>query len=67
MIEHIIVDTDNVMQSKHLPFQHPQCRVLELPENFHDMPDDSSFILCCAGWLVLTILWIHEALVGEFS
>jgi len=66
VIEHVITDGDNAMQSNSMHFQHPQGAVLEWPENIHEVLDDVQFILCCEDWPVITQLWINNPLMGEF-
>jgi len=67
MIEHVIVDSDDMMQSHCMPFRQPQGPVSELPSTFHDIPNDGPFILCCEEWPVITGFRIVKPLVGEFS
>ena len=67
MIEHVIVDCDNMMQRDCMPLQHPEGPVSEWPQNFHDVLDNGPFILCCEEWLVFTVFWILVPLAGEFS
>jgi len=67
MIEHVIVVSDDVMQSTHLPFRHPQGPVSEWPEHLHDIRHYSPFILCCEEWPVIILFWIFKPLMGEFS
>jgi len=67
MIEHVIVHSDNVMESDHIPFRHPQGPVPEGHQIFHDILDDSPYILRCEEWEVITALWIIEPLSGDFS
>jgi hypothetical protein len=66
MMEHVIVDIDNVMQCIQIPVQNPQCPVSEWTHNFHNLLDDGLFILWCEEWLVITVYWILEPQMGEF-
>jgi len=67
MIEHVIEEHDDVMQSNIMPFRHPQGPVSVWPPNFHDILDDGPFIRCCEEWLVISEFWIFTLLAGEFS
>jgi len=66
MIEHVSVESDNVMQSYHMPFRHPQGPVWEWPYNFHEVVDNCPFILRCEEWAVIPVFWIVEPLGGDF-
>jgi len=67
MIGHVVVYSDNMMQSQFMPCQHPEGPVLEWPEIFHDVLDNSPFILYCEESLVMTIFWTLKLLAGKFS
>jgi len=67
MMEHVIVDSDNVMQSNRMPCHHPQGAVLESSQNIHDVLDSGLFILCCEEWPGIIVCCILEPLGGEFS
>jgi len=60
MFEHVVVDSDDVMQSNIMNFRYPQGRVLEWRQNFHNVLDDGPFILCCEESLVITVFGILE-------
>jgi len=65
MIEHVLVDTDNMMQSYHMPIPYPQGPVSEWLQNIHNTLDNGPFILCCEEWPVITVFWIIKPFVGE--
>jgi len=67
MIQYVIADSDDVVQSNNMPFRYPQVPVLEWPQNFHDIMKDCPFMLCCEEWPVLIILCIDEPHTGDFS
>jgi len=66
MIEHVIVESDNVMQCNCMPLQHPEGQVSEWPQNFHDVLHNGPFMLCCEEWPVITVFQILQPLAGEF-
>jgi len=55
MIEHVIVDGDDIMQSHCMYFRHLQGPVSEWPQNFHNVLDNCLFILCCEEWPVIAV------------
>jgi hypothetical protein len=67
LIVHVIVDSDDMMQSPRVPFQLPQGEVLESPTNVHDELHNSPFILCLEEWPVVTVCWIVERVADESS
>ena len=67
MIEHVIVVSDDMMQSNCIPFRHPQGPVLEWAENLHDVLDNCPFNLCCEEWPVIAAFRILQPLPGKFS
>ena len=66
MIEHIIIDSDHIILSDHIPFRHPLGQVAEWLPPFHHVLDESPFILSCKELLVSNVFWILGPLVGEF-
>jgi len=66
MIEHVIIDSDKVMQCDCMPLRHRQGPISESPQNLHHVLKNSAFILCCEEWAVITGFWILEPLTGEF-
>jgi hypothetical protein len=67
VIKHVIVDSDGVIQSNGMPFQHPTGPVLEWPYNLRDILDNSPLILSCEVRLVVAIFWVFEPLPSEFT
>jgi len=66
MMKDTIVDCDNVMQCEFMPVRHLQGPVSEWPQNFHNILDHGTFILCSEDWPAFTGFWILERLAGEF-
>ena len=60
VIKQVLVQSENVMQSNCMPFQHPQDAISEWSKTLHNVIDDGPFILCCAQWLVITVLGLIE-------
>ena len=67
MIEYVILSSDKVMQSNHMPFRHPQGPVPAWPSNRHDILNDGPFMLCCKEKSVIAVLQIPEPLEGMVS
>jgi len=65
VIEHAIVEWNDMMQCDHMPFGHSLGTVLEWPQNFHNILNGSPFIMSCEDCPVITENWILEQLVGE--
>jgi hypothetical protein len=66
VIEHVIVDCDNVMQCDCMPLGHPQGPILEWPQYFHDVLHNCPLILSCEQWLVSGVFWVLRPLTCEF-
>ena len=66
MINHVIVDSDNVIQCDCMALRHPQGPIAEWPQNLHDVLDNGPFILYCEEWPVHSVFLILEPLAGEF-
>ena len=67
IIKHVIVDSDNKMESYHVPFQYPQGPVSKWAENLPVIPDNGPFILPCKEWLVISAFWNQMPHMGEVS
>ena len=67
MVEHVIMDSDNMMQCDRMCFRHPQSPVSEWHEQFHEVLEDCPFIHCCVESPVFAVFWILQTLAGEFS
>jgi len=65
-MKNVILNYDNVMQSKRMAFWHPLGLVFEWPWNSHDVVDDGLFILCCEESPVNAKSFILEPVPGEF-
>jgi len=66
VIKHVIVDSDDVMQSTGMLFRHPQGAIPEWPYNLYDILDNSPLILSCEEWPVITIFGVFKPLTCEF-
>jgi hypothetical protein len=58
MIEHVIIYNDDMMQSYHMPFQHPQGQESEWLYDLHWVLDEGLFILNRKEWPVFVSFWI---------
>jgi len=67
MMKHVIVDSDDEMESNHIPVWYPQGPVSQLPVMVHDILDDVLFIMCYEKWLVINESSILEPLTVKFS
>jgi hypothetical protein len=67
IIEHINVDRHEVMQCVCMPLRNPQGQISESPQKFHDVLDNCPLTPCGANWPVLTVYYMLELLVAEFS
>jgi len=67
MIEPVIVNRNDMMQSNCMRFRHLQGPVSEWLRNIHDVFDDHPVILCCEECPVISKIWILQPLAGEFS
>jgi len=67
MIEHVIVNSDNMMQSNYIPFQHPQGAILEWLYNIHDILNNGQLNLWCEEWPRMSVFGIVEQLAVGFS
>jgi len=67
MIEHVIVHSDNVMQSNHMLFRQPHGPASEWAFNLGDVLHDGPFVPCCEEWQVMTAFFMLKPLTGEYS
>ena len=49
-----------------MPLQHPQGRISEWPQHFHDILHNGSCILSCDEWPVIAVSWVFKHLGCEF-
>jgi len=64
MIEHVIVDCDDMMHCDCMALRHPQGLISEMRHNFDDVLDNGPFILGWEEWPVFTVFRILEPLAG---
>jgi len=67
MIEHFVIDCDDLIQCDWMPLRHQPGPILEWPYNFHHILDNGPFMLCWEEWPVITVFRTMEPLAGEFS
>jgi hypothetical protein len=67
VIKHVIVYSDDVMQSNSMPFRHRQGAVPDWPYDHNDILFNSPFILSCEEWPVFAIFWVFKPLVCGFT